>query len=253
MPNKPAVFAIMATCGRMTCARRSLRCFLEQDYEGIHKLLIFNNAEHSLTLNLPYIVPSNKQISLINHPYTTKENRRYENLGEIYNDAFALVPTDTFPITIFWDDDDIFLPNHISSGVSELVNSGRKAYKPKYSYYRSAEGIKKVENTLEPSIFVSSSHIQKYGFSPTTVDQHLQWVNPLRAENELFINPDGEPTLIYNWGDAWPTFKTSGDPCNPENFNNYRKHSKEFGDGVLFPQSRDEYYNLINQLYTNAH
>ena len=247
MNNRPAVFAIMATCGRMTCAKRSLRCFLEQDYEGTHKLLIFNNAEIPLSLDIPENLPANKHIQLLNHPFTTKENRKYENLGQIYNDAFAFIPSDTFPITIFWDDDDIFLPNHISSGVSNFLEGGKKAYKPKYSYYRSAQGITKVENTLEPSIFISSEHILSYRCSESTVDQHLQWVNPLRM-NDIFIKPDGEPTLIYNWGDSWATFKTSGDPNNPNNFNNYRKHSREFGDTILSPQPKEEYYNLINKI-----
>lgn len=245
--DKPAVYAIMATCGRMTCAQRSLRCFLEQDYEGLHKLLIFNNSERSLVLNLPNNLPDNKQVSLINHPYTIFA-RRYENLGQIYKDALSFVPFDTFPIIIFWDDDDIFLPNHISAGVNGLVDSGKKAYKPKFSYYRSPNKVEIVENTLEPSIFVSSKHIKQWGFSETTTSQHLQWLNPLLKEDQLFVDPKGISTLVYNWGDEFPTFKTSGNPDNPNNFKNYRAMSNDFGDGILTPQPKDEFYKLLDNI-----
>lgn len=225
----------MATCGRHFCCERSLRFFLDQDFDGFHSLLIFNNSEVTQDIRLPQL-PYNKEVTLINH------YKKYKNLGEIYRDAISYVST-SVEIMILWDDDDIFLPNHITEGVKgyELARSqGKLAYKPAKSYYRSQEGIHLMGNNLEPSIFTNFGHILKYGFSDETTAQHLQWLDPLLKEDKILILEKGTPTLIYNWGDDFPTFKTSGDPDNPHNFNNYRKNSKDHGDRIITPISKAE-------------
>lgn len=225
--------AICATAGRHTCLERSVRFFLDQNYEGKHTLLIFNNAKHSLVLNLP-VLSSNKKVVLINSC-----ERNYENLGQIYNDTIPYIDSE---IVCFWDDDDIFLPNHISEGVKGYVKATLRsdklyrAYKPEKSYFRSILGVELVANTLEPSIFIDAEIIKSIGFKETTSDQHLKWVSYLEHTNSLKTDPEGEPTLIYNWGDTdIPTWKTSGDPANPNNFNNYRNFSQDHGDGIVTP------------------
>jgi len=170
-------------------------------------------------------------------------------LGDIYKDALRFVPEDTDVIN-FFDDDDIFLPNHVSCGVAGLEKGGKTGYKPEKSFYRSNTKIVLANNTLEPSMFVLASHIKKHGFSQTTADQHLTWVEPLKSS--IFVDPEGTPTLCYNWGDDFPTFKTSGAPGNPRNFENYRKASADHGDKIITPlsvENCEKYYNFIK----NAH
>ncbi len=238
------VCAISATCGRHTCIERSLGFFLNQDYKDKF-LLIYQNSEVSQTLD-GSVDTSN--ILLINNYIDPVTYSKFNSLGAIYNDALNFVPKDT-DIIIFWDDDDIFLPQHISKGVDGLIRGGKKAYKPSWSYYRYRDEfgnpkVAKVQGTLEPSIFTKASHIKEHGFSRSTTDQHLQWIHPLGYE-EVFTDPDGEPTLIYNWGDDFKTFKTSGNAGDPKNFENYRVDSLDHGDRVITPNlNLNEYYKL---------
>ncbi|MNR14121.1 hypothetical protein D3C85_1305790 [compost metagenome] len=135
----------------------------------------------------------------------------------------------------FWDDDDLFLENHITEGIKGLIKGKKTAYKPLFSYFRSQDGLEKAQNTFEPSIFVKADYIRRAGFSTTTTDQHLYWLQPLIDINDIFIDIDGESTLIYNWGDSFDTYKTSANMTNPDHFNEYRINSQDHGDLIISP------------------
>jgi hypothetical protein len=235
------VTAIMATCGRHHCCERSLSMFLRQDYDNKH-LLIYQNSEIYQSLD-PAI--NTNIVTLVNNEINLLTQENYNNLGSIYCDAVKFIPPDTDVIT-FWDDDDLFLRDHISKGIEGLLNSKKIAYKPAQSYFRTDDETIKVRNTLEPSIFVRSSHIFKFGFSLSTSDQHLQWINPLLEMNEIFIDLEGKSTLIYNWSDFYQTFRTSADAGNINNFNNYRRYSRDHGDKVISPLNLTSYSFLDN-------
>lgn len=241
------VWAIMATCGRHTLAERSLAMFIQQDYKGFSNLLIYNNSPEELDLaSIP--TGENQSIKLVNNHIDCETGERYNSLGAIYRDAIEHVPEDAEAI-IHWDDDDLFLPNHITEGVKGLKRGQKDAYKPAKSYYRHPGGVELMSNTLEPSIFTKAAHIRKHGYSLTTSDQHLQWVNPLVYEGRIYVDDNGPATLIYNWGDNnIPTFKTSGNAGSPRNFDNYRTFSRDHGDGILTPwrkEDLEQYYNLV--------
>ncbi len=234
----------MGTCGRHRCAERSLSLFLNQDYED-RLLLIYQNSEVQQTLHESV---DTSKVLLVNNHIDSETGKRYQNLGAIYRDALSYIPEDVEVIS-FWDDDDLFLTDHISQGAVgylKALSQNKIAYKPQKSYNRYMKNpIGLVENTLEPSIFVKASHIREYGFSPDTTEQHLKWVHPLTQNNQLLVDPEGKPTLIYNWGDDFPTWKTSGDFRNPENFNNYRNFSQDHGDRILTPHDVSYYYTLV--------
>lgn len=256
------VTAICATAGRHKLMERSLRFFLDQeddqnkDHRDIFHLLIYNNSDVKLEVD-PNIWEGEsgyKSIELVNQYISNRTGEPYNNLGDIYNDALTHIP-DTTDIVVHWDDDDIFLPNHLYEGIGGLQraklrsDNPYKAYKPAKSYYRHPRGIELMSNTLEPSIFLEFSHLLEHGYSNTTTDQHLQWVNPLVYGRNIFVDDNGTPTLIYNWGDTdIPTFKTSGNAGHPNNFNNYRNFSQDHGDGILTPWKKEEvqkYYDLV--------
>lgn len=207
---------------------------MEQDHQDfVH--LIYNNSEVQQTLAAG--LPSN--ILLVNNYTNLKTGRSYENLGQIYNDAVTFIPEDV-EIVNFADDDDMFLPTHLSEGVKGYLKGGKLAYKPQRSYYYAAGKLSLVENVLEPSIFVQKEHLLKYGFSDATTEQHHQWFQPLVNEGNLYVDPEGAPTLIYDWSQEIPTFKTSGDPYNSENFGNYKRHSVDHGDRVITPVPKNQ-------------
>lgn len=237
------VCLITATKDRHKQLERVVRFSLNQTYDNfVH--LIFNNSPTPQRLN--HNLPLEKYLLINNHIYL-KERRPYSNLGEIYNDIVRFIPSDV-DIVSFMDDDDIYLPNHVEEGIKGYIKGGKKAYKPKFSYFKQSGGrLDLVENILEPSIFVQASHIREHGFGNESVAQHHKWLSPLSSSNELFVDPDGVPTYICDWSQEIGTFKTSGDPHNPSNFNNYAKHSKDSGDGIITPCSNthaENYYNL---------
>ena len=237
------VCLITATKNRHKQLERLVRFVLEQTYENyVH--LIYNNAPQQQRLNTN--LPANKFILINNHTHL-KERRAYRTLGEIYNDAIRFIPEDV-DIVNFMDDDDIFLPNHVEEGVKGYIKGGKKAYKPQRSYYKqTGNRLTLVENTLEPSIFVDAKHIKEHGFGDESVAQHHKWLNPLVYDKQIFVDPEGVPTYICDWSQEIPTFKTSGNPHNPENFNNYASYSQDIGDGIITPVSKswaEHYYRL---------
>lgn len=244
---KPNVYCLTATCGRHNLLERSIRFFINQDYNGDHTMLIYNNSVVPQKLEIREELPNNKKIILINNHIDSITKKPYKTLGGIYNDMITYIPEEC-DIVNHTDDDDIFLPNHISEGVKGLLKAqelGKIAYKPRKSYYRHPNGVELMENVLEPSIFMKYQHLKNFGYSLETTAQHMQWVQPLVSSNMILSDEEGIPTLIYNWGDHIPTFKTSGDPGNKNNFSNYRNFSQDHGNQILTPWSKaevEEYY-----------
>lgn len=239
---------ITATCGRNYCVSRVLRCFLDQDYTGDHLLLIYNNSPVSQELALDFSdLPENKKVILINNHIDLVSKEPYTNLGAIYTDILEYIP-EKYQIIAHADDDDLYLPYHVSEGMKGMEKAkefGKRAYKPAKSYYRDSVGIHLMSNTLEPSIFVNRNILEEIGYKQSTSDQHLQWVDFLRDNDFLLVSEEFRPTLCYNWGDMFPTWKTSGDPNNPFNFANYRSFSTDHGSGRIYPVSKKE----INEYY----
>lgn len=264
MNEKPLVIAICATSGRHTLLERAVGMFKVQDYAGPHILLIYNNSDVKQNLGAPEAWDDDeqawlkidgknngKEILLINNHLDHLTNKPYTNLGAIYRDALEnAVSAD---IIIHWDDDDLYLPNHISEGVKGFLRAreqDKKAYKPQFSWYRHAGGIDLMSNNLEPSIFIDAQYLRGKGYKLTTTDQHYGWYEPLLQEEKLFVDPKGVPTLIYNWGDSTPTFKTSGNAGDPNNFSNYRNFSRDHGDRIIAPLPMGDlevYYRQVEE------
>ena len=252
MREKPYVYCITATCGRKTLLERAVACFIAQTYDGPHTLLIFNNSE--VPQKLSFATEEPKRVVLINNHIDNETHKPYTSLGAIYRDALSDVPSEA-DIIIHWDDDDLYLPNHISEGVKGLLKAKSidrkyKAYKPQYSWYRHALGVELMSNNLEPSIFVEASFLKRKGYLLTTTDQHYGWYKPLLEEQGLYVDPKGFPSLVYNWRDTIPTFKTSGNAGDPNNFANYRNFSRDHGDHIITPLLLDDlevYYREVER------
>ena len=216
---------------------------MDQDYEGKHTLIIYNNSEipQSLCKELENL-SGNKQVILINNCINLKTYKPYINLGSIYNDILFFVREAVHEgrinpqIVNHMDDDDTFLPNHISEGVKGYLKAGKLAYKPLQSYYKSPKDMVLATNVLEPSIFVNYAYLATAGYWDRNVDLHHRWLQPLIDGGEIVAAEDGTPTFIYDWSANIPTWKTSGDPHNPNNFSNYERYSQDNGDLIITPK-----------------
>lgn len=218
--------------------------FLDQDYQGEHIMLIFDSGPQQ-ELCLPTL-PANKQIIY-------KNVQDFTSVGEKYNKAIDHWITFNPDIVTSWDDDDLFLPNHISEGFKGMMRAYEQnmyAYKPQKSYYRDKNGIFLVENTLEPSIFVDAEWLKAMGYANVNVKYHQQWLDPLTGRNKILVDPEGIPTLIYNWGSEVPVFKMSGTrDAGVASFLAHQMFSRDFGDGIITPvHSMQEYYDEIKNL-----
>lgn len=230
------VTALMATCGRHFYCERSVAMFLAQKYEDKH-LIIIQNSEKEQKLDKNY-----DNITLIN-------KFGFSNLGSIYNHALDFIPQDTDAICLF-DDDDMYMPEHITEGVNGLKRGGKKAYKPKFSFMQMRYDISKINNVLEPSWFISADVVKREKFREESSKHHFNWIDWCVKNKEIYVDPDGPSTLIYTWGNQErPCYKTSGYGKRPDAFEQYRKNSQDHGDGVITPNSKEEIDKIYEKFY----
>jgi len=124
MTDTPAVTCLCPTYGRFSRLREALACFLAQDYLN-KRLLILNDAPEPIRYRPPApgkagaaYVPSvlydlSPPIQVLNLPTP------FETLG--HKRAALLGLADT-PLVAHWDDDDLYLPWHLSDAVDRLRN-----------------------------------------------------------------------------------------------------------------------------------
>ncbi len=233
--NLPHIVALTPTKGRHLLLRRNVRCFIEQDYKGPHTQIIFNNSEVPQELDLQEDLASNKNIILVNQHLNSITGLPYNSLGEIYNDILKYLPFDADIINHF-EDDDIFLKNHLSEGVKgmqEAWEQNKEAYKPKRSYFLNGGSLTLESNVLEPSIFFSAKIVREVGYRDSTTTQFHDIINYLGYNDKLLVK-EAPSTFIYTWGERIPTYKTSGSD-HETNFQDYAKFSNDHGDGKIIP------------------
>jgi len=249
---------LTCTHGRFKCLQRNLRCYLDQDTKEESVMFICNSGKPLKVAVETADIRPNQHIYVDNCSLMN-----FQSVGEKYNHAIKLAMK-LYPdctVVCHSDDDDIFLPNHLTEGYNGYIRGLSQhlavAYKPQQSYYRYRDQNGNVvvipaENTLEPSIFVDAEYLLQQGYAPVSVSYHQHWLNPLLESNRLFIDPTGVGTLIYNWGDngspagEYNIYKMSG--SGQDTHNNFIAHSrvsKDMGDGILTPtEDNTQYYKL---------
>lgn len=208
---------ICCTYNRANCLERSIKCFLDQDYEGEQVLLVYNTGE-PFNIIVPTL-PLNKDIICINNQIDYQTKQPYTSVGAKYRDALTHIGE--VDVITSWDDDDIFLPHFNRLGIEGIQSAranGKKAYKTYWSYFRSATTFSKETNNFEPSIFVDAAFIKEHGYLPTTVSYHDGWYKPLLEHNWLMVDKEQVPLFIYDWHPEMKIWKLSGGPDNLANF-----------------------------------
>ena len=204
--------------------------FLAQDYPK-KSLLIFNTAPTPITID-PDL--HGLGIRVVNQSINS-DGSPFESLGQVRSAALNHAEGDQW---ICWDDDDLFLPYHISTAVTRLKQAGTLAWKPLRSLFSGdgGETFKFAQNAMEASILCDLNFVLEHGFSTTkSGGEHVfgGWLDRLKKEDQLTIE-DVTPSYGYIWGDGLS--KTSGNIDHPNNFENHKNESQDFGDGSpLFP------------------
>ncbi len=115
--DNPAVTCVCPTYGRFTRLRDAIACFVLQDYTP-RRLLIVNDSGRPLKLSWK----GKRQICGDGWCIKVKNiSERYGTLGEKRNDMARTAST---PLIAHWDDDDWYLPWHLSQMVRAQQQSG---------------------------------------------------------------------------------------------------------------------------------
>lgn len=255
--SNPKVSCVMTTYGRFSTVERSIGFWLKQDYKN-KELIILNTAPVPLTLSDEL---EDCGIKIINQSCETGTNIPYTNVGKIREDALRYSTGDIY---ICWDDDDMFLPFHIKNGVRHLIECGKDAWMPKRSMFtgNGGDSFMYAQNAFEASVLVWIDAIWRYGFLYENGSEHLSWRRGLVDDDQLDENFDVNPleSYVYIWGEKESTHKQSGDIDNPNNFENHKAQSIDFGDrplGIYDDRKLEEWYmkivNFVQHPYFNKH
>lgn len=222
------VSCVCCTYGRFSFVRRSIAFWLNQDYRN-KELIIFNTAPIPLSLDSSI---AHAGISVINQPNCIKSAEPYSSLGSVRSDAMIHTSGDVY---VCWDDDDMFLPWHLSQGVERLRERGRAAWMPAQSYFSMNGGrtFQLSRNAFEASVLVRMKSLLRYGFDSEGKSgaEHLPWRVGMVRDGDLSENDEVTPyeSYAYIWGE--PGHKTSGSIDQPNNFENHKSLSADFGEG----------------------
>ncbi len=222
--------------------KRLVRFYMDQDYRGRSLLFIYNNSPVKQELNVDAIkLTGNKAIILLNNSLDLRTRKTYKDVGSIHRDALEMASQSCTPeVVTFFEDDNYYLPDHLSQGMKGMFKAYSKdylAYKPYQSFFNCDTGIALQSDTFEPSFFVDYDFIKEHGFSKTSVSFHYKWIERLLGAGKLFIDVKGKPTLIYNWGDN----NLSGQRNDGQAaILNHRAQNKDTGNGIIEPISKEE-------------
>lgn len=209
MTQSPELLCIMPTYGRPSLAANALACFMAQDYPShLRHMLIVDDAQQIASGD-----------SEFNWSVLSLEKRAV-SLPDKYNQAWQRCQ-DRYDAVCVWDDDDIYLPHHISSLVAALeANPQAVAVKPSkiYSLYQSRVPlVEDASGRFHGSLAVRMSHLRKIGGWPEMkrIDFDQQMLTSCRpCADSLPFCPSGKPSYIYRWQstNAW---HCSGDSKGP--------------------------------------
>lgn len=240
------VSCVMCTFGRFDTVRQSSTFWKYQDYDN-SELIIFNTAPVDIKLDESL---EKYNIRVVNQQNELGTNNPYSSLGKVREDALECAEGDVY---ICWDDDDMFLPWHVSRGVRKLHEHNCSAWKPERSFFSTngGETYKFAGNSMEASIHVKMDAIKRYGFNYENGSEHLKWLIPMRDSKELVIE-DVTPTesYAYVWGSKIAPHKTSGNINSPNNFEEHKNGSQDFGEGKKLTFVDDE---QVETLYRNVY
>lgn len=188
--NDYSVTAIMITCGRTACIGESIYSFMNQTYKN-KKLIIFDTHPQNIKFN--FELPDN----II---YIKGNSHDFINLGEKYKHLIGMVDTELFCI---WEDDDLWLPNHLEMLVNLYSLQNNDSNVPlavgHKNHFSILGGVEKPIHTITINSNVCWC---RYLFQNKNIDiKNLQ--EPFDCSFlklfKLIYTDNALPTYIYRW------------------------------------------------------
>jgi len=210
----PSLTALCPTFGRFQRLRDAVACFLLQDYPGQKSLIILNDAPVR-------IVPGGAPgcVRVINHP---------ERLPTLGHKRQALLAAADTPLVAHWDDDDLYLPWHLTVCVSALTgrpwpphaavdpsfvtchSGSARCAKPRAAWYAvgpspSFDVRGPCHNVFEGQmVFDRQRALENGGYPPLHSGQAKALLHKFGDAGELYAwnPPDRDIGYVYRWGDG---------------------------------------------------
>jgi hypothetical protein len=199
----PFVVCLCPTYRRPDLLENAIACFERQDYPADRRLLLAEDDSGEL----PELTQGDNW-SILSHA------RRYGSLCEKYN-AMALQPVDAeeCDILMVWEDDDVYLPGHISKHVEAYMRSGsigKPAWcKPPYAWtthpheYTNLPYTEQTAGRFHASISLTRQMFDAVGGWPNT--KELNFDQQFMAAMDKIAPPlqTTHPwTYVFRWADT---------------------------------------------------
>ena len=239
----PAVTCLCPTYGRFSLLRESLACFHAQDYPN-KMLLILNDAEIPIE-RAEYETMC--KVVIWNCP------GRFANLGEKRQ---ALLELATTPLVAHWDDDDFYLPWHLSRSVKALLmRPAMRCVKSRGAWYMvgkvpdiQCRGIH--HNVFEGSmVFFRKDALELGGYPPLHSGQAKALMDRFEKTGQLYKIPDNygcPPSYVYRWGQG--VGHVSAYKNKSDSLARFRAENQDFGKGqILTPADLAPYWAALTE------
>ena len=200
-----ALTCLCPTYGRWTRLRDAVACFLLQDYPGEATLLILNDAVHPIALGDARPVPGRAIRSV-------HSRGRFANLGAKRQ---ALLEAASTSLVAHWDDDDLYLPWHLSEAVAALSAPPGQARPSCAKSHCGWWALGRREcwelqggvhhNTFEGQmVFRRERALELGGYPPKMSGQAADLLAAFRRAGELnlYRPADGDVSYVYRWADG---------------------------------------------------
>lgn len=245
--------ALLYTYNRPELLGRSIRCWLEQEYEN-KQLCIFNNGNTDIVLggdiNSNH---SNLGIKVVNSNRNVWTNQPFNNLGTIYMNGLHWFMEELMEgdLTTMWQDDDMYLPHFLNS-CSDLIDYFEvpDVFKTKeFIFHDKGNKIsKRDENNVEGSWIINIDFLLEYGFEEPSMHPEKKLHSKLQDSINYIKDSNAKPSYIYEWNNG--IYHSSGGINNPNNFNIYREQNnkEEKVIEVWSKQQLMDYYKENNLL-----
>jgi hypothetical protein len=223
----PPITCLCPTYGRFERLRDAVACFLLQDYPGEKELLILNDAPKAINVRAGFAPGQVVWASPAWHISVTNAPSRLATLG---HKRQALLEDAGTPLMAHWDDDDLYLPWHLSMVVSTLLGHPEAACaKPRAAWWVlgprtgpfDCRGIH--HNVFEGQmVFYREAALALGGYPPLNSGQAKALLDAFKREGQLYTwNPaDTDVSYVYRWGDGADHVSARRGPGRDTDFGN---------------------------------
>jgi glycosyltransferase involved in cell wall biosynthesis len=171
----------MGTYGRYSMSSEALSCFLDQDYED-KELIILNQHKVPLVFDHP-------QVKIYNI-----DDKEVPNLQTIRRKCLEYATGD---YVIFWDDDDLMMPYHLSTAAKYIKNNIIwKPFEVFMSNYNTDYHV--VSSNMEATHLIKKDFALSIPTNSHNCDDHSLFAE-ISDKLKVEVLPHSEISYVYRW------------------------------------------------------